>query len=294
MKISCLIAAYRAGKYVGKALESIRAQQHSDWEVIVVEDGSRDETESIVRRFVETVSQPVRYDNLGQNRGVATARNRLLELATGDAVAFLDADDWWTPTHLTNAANAISNGGDLVVSRIQLFDLDAQRPMEVYTPPPQLFASPVSTLFELSAIMTSSCVALRRETAWAAGTFDPAFRIGEDRDFWIRCAANGARLVDSGETTCFYSKHATSTMAKTLLWAQQEVAFYEKHQTLEKISSSDRRSKLAHARLNYGRLLRAENPRESANVLRQAWRLAPLSPTIAAQWLVSTFRIAKR
>ena len=290
MKISCLIAAYKAGHYIEKALQSIRTQEHADWEIIVVEDGSRDETEAIVRRFAASVSQAVTYDNLGVNRGVATARNRLLELATGDAVAFIDADDWWTPTHLRNAARAFEGGADVVVARIQLFDLDTAKPMESYAPEAAFFQTPGPVLFERSAIMTSSCIALRRPTVQQAGWFDPAFRIGEDRDYWLRCAATGARFADSGEITCFYAKHAASTMSKTQLWAQQEVAFYEKHRGLVSIPSTLRRRYHAHALLNFGRLMRASDSRASARALAAAWRLNPFSLSTALQWGASTFK----
>lgn len=290
MKISCLIAAYKAGNYIEKALLSIEAQEHRDWEIVVVEDGSRDETEAIVRRFAARTSQSVRYDNYGVNRGVATARNRLLELAAGDAVAFLDADDWWTPQHLGNAATAFDRGADVAISRIQLFDLDANKPMETYAPGADLFTAPVRVLFERSAIMTSSCVALKRSAAQKAGTFDPAFRIGEDRDYWMRCAAEGAHFADTGSVTCFYSKHATSTMAKTQLWAQQEVAFYEKHRGLTQVPETRRRSLLAHALVNQGRLLRAADPESSARVLALAWRLKPFSGSTGVQWALSKMR----
>lgn len=287
MKISCLIAAYKAGSTIGKALESIRTQQHADWEIVVVEDGSRDQTQEIVRRFAATVPQRVRYDNFGVNRGVATARNRLLELAEGEAGAFLDADDWWTPRHLLNAANAFANGSDLVTSRIQLFDLDSNTALETYGPPVELFKNPAETLFEKSVIMTSSCVALRLALASEVGGFDPAFRIGEDRDYWLRFAAKGGRFSDSGEVTCFYAKHAASTMAKTQLWAQQEVAFYQKHKDWSGVSARARRNQLANVLINYGRLLRADDPTASVDALGKAWNLRPFSPTVMLQYIAS-------
>lgn len=290
MKLSCLIAAYRAGATIGKSLESIRAQTHTDWEVIVVEDGSHDQTEEVVRAFAASVSQPVRYENFGANRGVAAARTRLLELAAGEGAAFLDADDWWTPAHLADAAAALANGADLIVSRIQLVDLESGRPLETYAPPAALCADPIRTLFERSAIMTSSCVTLRTRVAQAAGPVDPSLRIGEDRDFWLRCAEAGARFAATDEATCWYSKHAGSTMAKTLLWAEQEVAFYRKYRDFPAVPAGVRRRLLAHALTNYGRLLRENNPRASARALAEAWRLTPLSPGAAAQWCASRFR----
>jgi glycosyltransferase involved in cell wall biosynthesis len=293
MKISCLIAAYKAGNYIGKALESIRSQQHANWEVVVVEDGSRDQTENVVRAFAASVSQPVYYENFGVNRGVASARNRLLELADGEAVSFLDADDWWTPQHLASAHKALERGADLIVARIQLFDLTTGANLETYTPDPALFAHPVERLFERSEIMTSSGVTLRRELVRRAGNFDPSLRIGEDRDYWLRCAAVGGRLADSGEITCYYAKHAGSTMAKTLLWAEQEVAFYRKHRRLVAVPAMTRRSRYAHALTNYGRLVRAHDAKASARALFKAWTLRPYSARTAAQCLLSVARLGR-
>jgi glycosyltransferase involved in cell wall biosynthesis len=290
MKISVLIAAYRAGPYIGKALESVRLQKHADWEVIVVEDGSRDETESLVRTFAASVSQPVRYDNLGENRGVATARNRLMTLAQGDALSFLDADDWWTPEHLSSAQASLESGADIAIARIQLVELPSQQLLETHVPAEIFFHEPIRELFIKSHVMTSTSVTLRRAITARAGEFDAAFRIGEDRDYWLRCALAGARFADTGHVTAFYAKHASSTMAKTLLWAQQEAAFYEKHRSLDAIPPKLRRSLLAHAFANHGRLLRASDPRASARLLQQAWALQPANFRFAPLLLFSLIK----
>jgi len=286
MKISCLIAAYRADDYIAKALESIRAQTHADWEVVVVEDGSRGETEAIVAKFASSVAQSVRYENLSVNRGVATARTKLLELAQGDAIAFIDADDWWTNQHLENAARAFAGGADFVVAGIQLYNLDTDQPMESYEPPEILYRSPVKELFAQSHIMTSSCVAIRTSIVRKVGAFEPALRIGEDRDYWMRCAEAGARFAGTGEITCFYSKHATSTMAKTLLWAEQEVLFHEKHFRFPGVSSNLRRERLAHVLTNYGRLVRASDRGAARRAFGRALQLRP-SLRGLAQWVKS-------
>lgn len=286
MKISCLIAAYRADDYIAKALESIRAQAHTDWEVVVVEDGSRGQTEAIVATFAASVSQPVRYENLGVNRGVATARTKLMELAQGDAIAFIDADDWWTPAHLENANRAFVGGADFVVAGIQLYNLDAHEPMESYEPPEVLYQDPIKELFTHSHIMTSSCVAIRTSLVHKVGAFEPALRIGEDRDYWMRCAETGARFVGSGEITCFYSKHATSTMAKTLLWAEQEVLFHEKHLGFVGVPAGLRRERLAHVLMNYGRLVRSTDRPAARRAFARALRLRPSARGLA-QWIRS-------
>jgi glycosyltransferase involved in cell wall biosynthesis len=286
MRFSVLIAAYRADRYIAKALESVRSQQHADWEIVVVEDGSNDQTESIVRQFAASVVQPVRYENFGTNRGVAAARTRLLELATGEAVAFIDADDWWTPSHLSRAQATFDAGADFVVARIQEYDLDADKSLEIYVPPSELFHDPVHSLFLTSPIRTSSCVALRRTLAQRVGYFDASLRIGEDRDYWLRCALTAAKFADNGEVTSFYSKHAQSTMARTLLWAEQAVAFYEKYETLTQIPLRLRRRLLAQQLNNYGRLVRKDDPRTSRQSFVRSFHLTPSARTFA-YWLKS-------
>jgi glycosyltransferase involved in cell wall biosynthesis len=281
MKFSVLIAAYRADRYIAKALESVRSQHHADWEIVVVEDGSNDQTESIVRQFAASVVQPVRYDNFGTNRGVAAARTRLLELAAGEAVAFIDADDWWTPSHLSRAQERFDAGADFVVARIQEYDLDANKSLEIYVPPSTLFIDPIRSLFLASPIRTSSCVALRLALARRVGDFDPSLRIGEDRDYWLRCALTAAKFADNGEATCFYAKHAASTMARTLLWAKQEVLFYEKYQTLAEVPLRIRRRMLAHHLSNYGRLIRKDQPIASRQAFAKSFRLSPSTRTFA-------------
>lgn len=292
MKISILIAAYHAGNFLGKALESIHRQRCEDWELVVVEDGSQDGTEALVKDFATTVSQPVRYESLGTHRGVATARNRLMELAEGEVFAFLDADDWWSPVHLEVTQALFEKGADVVVARTQIYDLDADHPLSIFTPPDQLFKNPVRALFDKSCIMTSSSVALSQQAARRIGWFDPAFQIGEDRDYWLRCALGGCHFRDSGNVTCTYAKHGASTMSKTLLWAEQETAFYEKYVSLGGVPAELRRDRLAVCLLNLGRLLRARNPAASTVALWRAWKLAPWRLRLISHLLFSAGSIA--
>jgi glycosyltransferase involved in cell wall biosynthesis len=275
LHFSILIPAYRAARFLPTALESVRAQEHRDWELIVVEDGSRDGTEEIVRAFADGEARRVQYVNPGENRGVAAARNRLLELARGEALAFLDADDRWTPRHLLKLQETLAAGADIAVARLQIVDLDPPREGETYAPPAGFFADPVRGLMERSAIVTCSSVALRRAVVERVGRFDERFCVGEDRDYWLRCALLGARFADTTEVSCRYAKHAASAMARTLVWAEQEVAFHEKHATLTAVPESLRRAQLAEALANHGRLLRHDDPRQSARLLWRAWRLAP-------------------
>src|SRR3954469_10276808 len=95
-EVSVVIPAYNAAQTVGTAVDSVLAQTFADLELIVVDDGSRDDTAAVVRARDAPRGKLVR----SSNQGVAAARNRGLALASGAFVAFLDADDAWQPTKL--------------------------------------------------------------------------------------------------------------------------------------------------------------------------------------------------
>lgn len=278
MKISVLIAAYHAAPFMPGALASVARQSHSDWELVVVEDGSNDGTEALVRDFVQAYPKNnVVYENLGENRGVAAARNRLLALATGDAVAFLDADDHWQPDHLAHLAAAFEAGASLAFSGIEIWDGDNNVSRGHYVPPGEWVAQPRRWLFEHSFIQTSSCVGLTRATVQRTGLIDESLRIGEDRDYWFRAMADGGKLACTGAVTCRYTKHEGSSMTKTLRVAADTVRFYEKHAAAPDIPPSLRKRLLAEARLTEGRLVRATEPQRARQLFRSAWRTWPWS-----------------
>lgn len=103
-KVSIIVPLYNKAPYVHKALESIIAQTFTDWECIIVDDGSTDHSQQVVEKWLTssisgTINSSFRLIHQ-PNSGVSAARNRGVSLAQGDFLAFLDADDWWAPTFL--------------------------------------------------------------------------------------------------------------------------------------------------------------------------------------------------
>src|SRR6266542_3994442 len=160
--ISICIPAYNADRYLPAALESIRAQRFKDWELIVTEDGSRDETETIVAEFARTVSQSVRYTRHAQNLGLPATRNTGIEAARGEWIALLDADDLWTAGHLEAAAVLLpQTDAELIHSGSVLFDSESGREIEVRAPSPEVVAAFPRSLFNGAYIIQPSSVILR-------------------------------------------------------------------------------------------------------------------------------------
>ena len=102
MKISIIIPLYNKAPYVTKALESIASQTYTDYECIIVNDGSTDNSEAVVQSWLSQNSQYTVHFTLynQENAGVSAARNHGISLSTGEYVCFLDADDWWAPEFL--------------------------------------------------------------------------------------------------------------------------------------------------------------------------------------------------
>lgn len=101
-KVSIIVPLYNKAPYVTKALESIASQTFKDWECIIVNDGSTDNSEAVVQSWLAQHSQYTVHFTLytQENAGVSAARNYGISLSTGDYVCFLDADDWWAPSFL--------------------------------------------------------------------------------------------------------------------------------------------------------------------------------------------------
>lgn len=102
-KFSIIVPLYNKAPYVRKALDSIVSQTFSDWECIIIDDGSTDNSagicEGIIHSFIHSVVHPIRLIKQA-NSGVAAARNNGVAISNGEYVCFLDADDWWEPTWL--------------------------------------------------------------------------------------------------------------------------------------------------------------------------------------------------
>ena len=119
--VSIVVPVYNAEKYLEQCLNSIQNQTYKNFEVILVNDGSMDHSESICKSFVEGDSR-FRYF-LKSNGGASAARNFGLDHVRGDFITFIDADDWVDENHLEVLINNIKeNNSDMAVSSIKKFD----------------------------------------------------------------------------------------------------------------------------------------------------------------------------
>jgi glycosyltransferase involved in cell wall biosynthesis len=182
MRVSVIIPTYNSGPLVEEAIASVLAQTHPAAQIIVVDDGSTDDTPRRVEQFgqrIEYVRQP--------NGRVAAARNTGLARATGDAVAFLDADDAWHPRKLERQVEVLTREPHIGLLATRLSPWPGE-----FTPADQLVTGnlldvPLVSLLVFNSLATSSII-VRRAVLDQAGRFDSDLFGPEDYDLWLRCA----------------------------------------------------------------------------------------------------------
>ena len=108
--VSIITPSYNSAKFIAETIQSVQNQTYQNWEMIIVDDGSSDETESVVLSIIQKDNR-IQFYKLSQNLGPAVARNTGIEKASGDYMTFIDADDIWFPTFIENNIKTIQETG---------------------------------------------------------------------------------------------------------------------------------------------------------------------------------------
>ena len=212
--ISIILPAYNAARFLSESVQSVLNQTYTEWELVIVDDGSTDNTAAIGRSFAES-DKRIRY-LFQQNGGQAAARNKGLQGAGGDLVAFIDADDLWEPEKLELQLNVLrSTEVDLVNTDGYIFsDTNGDQENEKFAivPGKTKGAEMFRLLFAFNRIATLS-VLVKRKALEAVGLFDEdrTYQNCEDYDLWMRLAKNGASFYGMQEKLMRYRRHPTAT-----------------------------------------------------------------------------------
>jgi glycosyltransferase involved in cell wall biosynthesis len=186
-KVSVILPTYNRATLLGTAIESVLGQSFQDLELIVVDDGSADDTEKLVRRYQDSDAR-VRYLRQA-NRGISAAMNAGIHAASGQLIARLDSDDLWLPDLLETEVSILEARPEigLVYSRGQWMDQDLN---PLATTVGQTLHFPNDTLGSMlwGDATCNITVVARRECFDRAGFFDEALATSEDWDMWLRTA----------------------------------------------------------------------------------------------------------
>jgi len=224
--VSVIIPAYNRAHLIGEALESVLAQTYRDYEVIVVDDGSHDETWRVVRSYSHRFGGRLFYV-FQQNQGLSGARNTGCRFASGRWLAFLDSDDLWKPEKLTLQVPLIESDPTIGLVSSMAEVVDAGGAVLRIKPA----RPPGNTLEEMITRGTAppSTFLVRREAIAEVGYFDPLIKRGlEDLDLGFRLAAKGWKLVCLEQALIHYRLHDTNLSAEPVGTYQGYVRAYEK------------------------------------------------------------------
>jgi glycosyltransferase involved in cell wall biosynthesis len=216
--VSVIMPAYNVAPYIGEAIASVCAQTFRDFEVLVVDDGSTDDTFEIASQWAgrDTRVRVLRKEN----GGISTARNHALRHAAGAFLAILDSDDVWEPDYLASQIEVLERRPDvdLVTGNARYLGsrLDGQivRPCPDPRPEPDL----TQILTDETAIFIMTV--FRRRVYEAVGEFDEAFRTNEDYDYWLRAALAGFRFARNDRPLAWYRRRDDSLSASEVRMLQ--------------------------------------------------------------------------
>lgn len=250
-RVSVIIPTFNLAQYLGQAVESVLSQTYDDLELIVVDDGSTDQTHELVGRFGDRV----RY--LYQaNQGVASARNAGIKAASGEFLAFLDADDVWLPEKLALQIPLLEKNsavglvyGDVSFLQQTTGTITGRHVERVPHPTGWIWSQVI-----LGNPIPSPTPVVRRDVMEAVGGFDTALAMVDDWECWIRIA-RVAEIDCVGEPVALYRLHSNQTFRNLERFRERHLLVLEKvfrDPTLPRKVRALRRQALNHVYVNFG------------------------------------------
>lgn len=329
LPISVILPTYNRAAFLGDALTSLANQTYQDWHLIVVDDGSTDDTPAVLERVAcvaEAGTRPVRVIRQA-NAGAYAARNTGLDHASGDAVAFFDSDDLWLPHHLERCAQALVRHPELdwVFGACRTVALESGRQLASSTfyvngQPRPFLSLHTHADGDLRVIDDERVTAMQIEHGLYCGLqnsvirrsvfehrrFWPDYFIVEDEMFVIRFLAEGGRFAYFDDPHVVYRVHADNSSGSAVGedTTRQRRIFSEMVRGLERISAevtlspAARRAlvrRLAHERfwgLGYSGFWQGGDARLARACYRKALRDWPWSPRMWKTFAASLVRPA--
>jgi cellulose synthase/poly-beta-1,6-N-acetylglucosamine synthase-like glycosyltransferase len=298
-RVSVIIPAYNADRTILETVRSVQAQTLSDFELIVIDDGSTDRT----RERLAVVTDPRLQIHSYDNGGLPTARNRGIALATGEFVAFLDADDRWTPEKLECQVAALEARADAGVAYSWTRFVD-ESGRHLYAQRPVFFEGDVYRQLLVSNFTCSgSNILVRRPALEATGGFDSSLEASADWEHCVRLAARWAFVVVPRHQVLY--RQSARSMSSALssapdLWEQRGLRTIERVfesapadlRPLKRRRLANFHLHVAHRALTTGRTAAAVG--RAGRSLGQALRLDPGLLLDVTAWRVLARWLARR
>ena len=227
--VSIVIPTYNHADFLTGALQSVVNQSFVDWEAIIVNNFSTDNTEEIVKSFNDPRFRLVNFQNNGV---IAASRNHGIQLASSSVIAFLDSDDIWYPNKLSRCLSEFSNGADLVCH--------GENWVTEGLPPRAIYYGPTDRATHSKLLLRGNCVStsatlVRKKLLDKANGFNenPLFITAEDYELWMNLSLNTSKFVFVHELLGEYRRHENGASTAVNRHLSAELAVIEHHVRLE-------------------------------------------------------------
>lgn len=210
-RVSIIMPCYNGADHLLQSVGSIRSQTHSDWELVLIDDGSTDGSPDLIRRLTQEERRIVALRQ--PNAGLVAARNRGLSAARGEFIAFLDADDSWHPEFLSEMTAALDANPKAAVAYCGWQNVGARPPRDRPYVPPDYEADRKLELLLKDCPWPVHAALVRAPFFEAHGAFDDSFSACEDYDLWLRLAM-GNPIVRVARVLAYYHHHGGEQMTR--------------------------------------------------------------------------------
>jgi glycosyltransferase involved in cell wall biosynthesis len=221
--ISVIIPAYNAERTILQTIASVQQQTFSDFELIVINDGSKDQTIELLNNVVDERLKIFSYEN----GGLPVARNRGISHATGEFMAFLDADDLWTADKLESQLTALQQHPEAGVAYSWTYFMDEQGKSSSLGEPLFFIGNVYAQLLVSNFIASGSNPLIRRQAVESVGEFDTTLKSCEDWDYWLRLAARWPFIVVP-KHQIFYRQSSRAMSSKVEVMQKANLIMIEK------------------------------------------------------------------
>ena len=230
--VSVIIPTYNHAKYLSGALQSVINQSFTNWEAVIINNYSDDDTVEIVTKFNEPRFTLFNFRNEGV---IAASRNEGLRHAKAPIIAFLDSDDIWYTDKLNRCLQEFENGADIVCHGENWVSTDSAPRATFYGPVNR--ASHKNLLFRGNCISTSATL-LRKDLLNQLGGFneDQTFVTAEDYELWMRLSLSNSKIVFVDQLLGEYRRHDQNASSSVTRHLAAEIAVINVHTKLESTS----------------------------------------------------------
>lgn len=211
--------AFNAGKTISDSIESVINQSFKEWELLVIDDGSSDNTVLIVVEF-QNKDERIKLLKLEKNGGLSNARNKGCEIARGDFVAFLDSDDLWNPVKLERQVEYHQSHTECVISHTDFEGFTEtgviKRPWKNFLIGESSKQGNLLPILYYQNVVGVLTVMIRREIFNSVGGFDVSLWTFEDQDLWIRIADRGYHFGYIDKPLAMYRKSSSMSISQRI------------------------------------------------------------------------------